>query len=103
MNDTISRKEVLQFIEDMKVVAPNHNIISETVMAVIKCVRRFVTAMPSVDAIPVVRCRECVYWKPSKLFPEENRMVCTYVIGATYARESGDFCSRGERREDGDT
>lgn len=49
MNDTISRKGVLQFLEDMKVVVPNHDIISETAMTVIECVRRFVTGMPSVD------------------------------------------------------
>lgn len=53
---------------------------------------------PTIDAVPVVRCRECKYWK--ELYDVEGIMFCTYVIGAEFARFSFDFCSRGERKDD---
>ena len=56
-----------------------------------------VYAAPTVDAVPVVRCRECVHYE---------RGVCLkiYDDGAAskYAwqeRKPDDFCSYGERKE----
>lgn len=51
----------------------------------------------TVDAVSVVRCKECKYWEESQYYQEF--MVCTYVKGATFTRQHDDFCSRGERKE----
>lgn len=45
---------------------------------------------PTVDAVPVVRCKDCVYC--SILF-----MVCTYN-GRCEPVNADDFCSMGERK-----
>lgn len=64
-----------------------------------------VDACPTVDAVPIVRCKDCKYYTRSELLapnkfcfrlkhPAENR-----VIGYNFAPD--DFCSYGERREGG--
>ena len=62
-----------------------------------------VNEAPTVDAVEVVRCKDCVYYKPGKHFKEIN--FCQRL--PYYAEKGGlnvsddDFCSYGERR-DGD-
>jgi len=46
----------------------------------------------------IVRCKDCKYWKLSKIEP--SFYVCTYVCGSTFVRKAEDFCSRGEKREE---
>lgn len=59
--------------------------------------------LPTVDAVPVVRCKDCKYYKISELHPPykfcfrlrhptENRSVGYYFA-------DDDFCSHGECRE----
>ena len=52
---------------------------------------------PTVDAVPVVRCKDCRYWKKSSLF--SGHMVCRYVVDCSVVRREDDFCSRGERKD----
>ena len=58
-----------------------------------------VVSQPTVDAVPVVRCRDCLYWQKSSLF--RGHTVCRYVLDCSVVRRDDDFCSRGERM-DGD-
>ena len=58
---------------------------------------------PTIDAVPVVRCRECEHWetdwKPHGFNPDNPRYFCGYC--ELFA--AGDwFCADGQRREDGD-
>ena len=53
--------------------------------------------MPTVDAVPVVRCKDCKYRK--HLPDVEGLMFCQYVIGAEFVRNEDDYCSRGERKD----
>ena len=46
---------------------------------------------PEVDAVPVVRCRECKHYQTDVLF---NHNYCCGRI-----RKPDDYCSYGERRE----
>ena len=57
----------------------------------------FIDAAPTVDAVEVVRCRECKHCDP------ENHH-CDHHMGtvAPLRREPDDFCSYGERK-DGDS
>lgn len=57
-----------------------------------------IDSIPAADVRPVVLCRDCNYWKLSKISPSLH--VCTYVCGATFVREAEDFCSRGKKREE---
>lgn len=53
---------------------------------------------PTIDAVPVVRCRDCLYWQDNNGgYPHEE---CRW--GKDETPDPDDFCSCGERK-DGDT
>ena len=56
---------------------------------------------PTVDAVEIVRCRDCKHYKPQKKSAHwENRTnYCNRVV--TIKMQPDDFCSYGERK-DGD-
>ena len=59
---------------------------------------------PTIDAVPVVRCKDCVYAQKAKwrIYPQ---VQCGRISGGGYGvtRELTDFCSYGERRKKNDT
>ena len=51
---------------------------------------------PTIDAVEVVRCKECEYWQDNNNgYPHEE---CRW--GKEETPDSDDYCSYGERRED---
>ena len=51
---------------------------------------------PTIDAVEVVRCKECEYWQDNNNgYPHEE---CRW--GKDETPDSDDYCSYGERRED---
>ena len=67
--------------------------------------KKAITNMPEniiVDVAPVVRCKDCKYYKISELFPPHK--FCFRLRHPTENRSVGynfaddDFCSHGERR-----
>ena len=50
---------------------------------------------PTIDAVPVVRCRECKHWSEH---PEGYLGVCSF-ISRNFVMENG-YCAWGERKED---
>lgn len=59
-------------------------------------VLRELNAQPAVDAVPVVRCRGCIYWQDNNGgYPHPE---CRWGNGET--PDADDFCSYGERRDD---
>lgn len=59
--------------------------------AVSGCMKHIDNA-PTVDAVPVVRCRECEY---------HNKPPCHMKLSFNWT-EDNDFCSYGERKEGND-
>ena len=55
------------------------------------CVRKAIEDAPTVDAVEVVRCKDCKRWRKS---------VCL-ITG--FMRSGENFCSYGERRTDSAT
>lgn len=55
--------------------------------------RRIFDSLPTIDAVPVVRCRECKYYKPGEYFSP-----CVLPQGLECAKPD-DFCSYGQRKE----
>ena len=53
--------------------------------------------MPTIDAVPVVRCRDCKYIGP--LSPTDDYNTCKHKRAMVYAPLDG-FCCWGERRTD---
>ena len=65
----------------------------------------FINAAPTVDAVEVVRCRECQHWKPTGSKAGNSFSDMEYIGGCEftkYCRRESDFCSYGERKEDTD-
>ena len=56
-----------------------------------------VNIAPTIDAVPVVRCRECKHCDPENYH-------CDHPMGtaAPLRRKPDDFCSYGERKEGAD-
>ena len=48
---------------------------------------------PTIDAVPVVRCKDCKWWGVSEY---NTRKVCKKFSGV---RDENDFCSGAERSE----
>lgn len=68
-------------------------------------IQRLIADTPTVDAVPVVRCRDCKHFREYITVGT----VCTKYVKSLGGREVGlratgkdDFCSYGERK-DGDT
>ena len=59
--------------------------------------KSFIDDAPTIDAVPVIRCRECKHCDP------ENHH-CDHHMGtaAPLRRKPDDFCSYGERKEGAD-
>lgn len=59
-------------------------------------------AAPTVDAVPVVRCRECKHFNLERMECENEVMITDHEGGASYSLNfcPDDFCSYGERKED---
>ena len=54
-----------------------------------------ITEAPTIDAVPVVRCWDCIYWEPATL----SSGNCGRALEITAYKD--DYCSYGERRSDG--
>ena len=62
-------------------------------------------AVKALDAVPVVRCRDCQHWKPSGSKAGNSFSDMEYIGGCeftNYCRRESDFCSYGEKRRDKD-
>ena len=61
-------------------------------------IQQAVDEQPTIDAVSVVRCRDCKYWQDNNDgYPHEE---CRWGHGET--PDANDFCSYGERNEGAD-
>ena len=61
-----------------------------------------VEEIPTVDAVEVVRCRECEHWKPTGSKAGNSFADMEFIGGCEftkYYRRESDFCSWGKRKE----
>ena len=59
--------------------------------------KKIIDTAPTVDAVPVVRCKDCKYWQDNNDgYPHEE---CRWGHGET--PDANDFCSYGERKNNG--
>lgn len=70
----------------------------ESMVPVLAVDKEWVDKAPTIDAVPVVRCKDCVHYEMEaclKIY--EDGAVSSY---AWQLRNPDDFCSYGERKED---
>ena len=58
---------------------------------------RLVLQAPTIDAVEVVRCRECKYWIDNSFEDDDLFRECRWRDDET--TDGDDFCSYGERKE----
>ena len=63
-----------------------------------KRIDRVLFEMPTIDAVEVVRCKDCKWWK-SKYMRLGERKVCV-IEAYEPVRNEDEYCSWAERRED---
>ena len=62
---------------------------------------RDIMGAPTVDAVKVVRCRDCRYWEKFQSSILGEVMCCIAQGEMNVQKDPYDFCSYGERRTDG--
>lgn len=67
--------------------------------------RTDVEGTPTVDAVPVIRCKDCVYWKEYCRVVDgvTSHHVCSKkreLDGLMHRTKADDFCSWAERKEE---
>lgn len=62
-------------------------------------IAKLLDKMPTVDAVPVIRCNDCMYNYGNKYECDYNHedIVCTYWMSDGLTDK--DFCSKGERKK----
>ena len=70
------------------------------VLGDVQTVRDILADAPTIDAVPVVRCRECAHYKICDEWENGKRMLCE-IHHHSYLDHDGDnhFCSWGQRKE----
>lgn len=65
-------------------------------------IKEMIDSAPTIDAVPVVRCKACKWWKKNYSWSTGEFMVC---VREAYEplRNGEDFCSYGERRDEDET
>lgn len=54
---------------------------------------------PTVDAVPVIRCKDCKWYKTNYSWNGKEHRVCV-IEAYEPVRKADDFCSRAERKEE---
>ena len=83
MNDLISRKALIAEYDRVHVGPPGG-------------ARKLMEDAPAVDAVPVVRCKDCIYQNKLKV---TGGVLCDHKKGLMSTKlKDDDFCSYGKRR-----
>ena len=92
-DDLISRSALKEALMELEVVGGHRMYRKGCDHTLHGLVPEMIDAQPTVDAVEVCRCKDCVYYL------EINRFCC-HMDGMSTARDEMSFCSYGERRVD---
>ena len=89
MDDLIKREDAIEIIA--KTARENFSFGDhfEHILTLLKSADSGIRQIPAVDAVEVVRCRNCIY--------ADEHFQCKYVQFNNWA---SDYCARGKRRDD---
>ena len=89
----INREALLSFEKmdaDLCATCGEHHTAEDVIM--------MIKTAPAVDAVPVVRCRECIAYTPV----DDNTGKCVFLIGEHQYVVPDGYCYLGERKEGAD-
>lgn len=64
----------------------------------LRCFTNLIEIIPAVDAVEVVRCKDCMFYQPYE--GEEHKGDCEELVGLESCVYEDDFCSYGCRMEE---
>ena len=99
MNDLISRSALIEkFTAEAKKIAAKDKDFAQALMYVVTCL----DIAPAVDAVEVVRCKDCKHYQYGEFFTDIKFCCRLNSKGKTmrYNFADDEFCSYGERRDD---
>ena len=56
---------------------------------------------PTVDAVPVIRCKDCRHWRRNPINESSECGLCFKHKDVALATDRTDWCSWAERKDDG--
>ena len=68
-----------------------------------KALWRRIIRQPPVDAVPVIRCKDCKFSKAYYHGSESNLGMFTYLCTQGLCKNADDYCSRAERKDNGES
>ena len=91
----IDANRAMEIVRDQGIAHPNAYHLTNYAMLILR-------EAPTVDAVPVVRCKDCKYCDISLVLPTGRKMYNCMEGSHDHQTllKSNDFCSRGERRKD---
>lgn len=92
MNDLISRSALIKYLDET-----HYNDGSDWMVSQYNAdwIYSWLESQPAVDAVPVVRCKDCEHWRLYEPDVDVGRCV---KHNDHLARWDADYCSYGERR-----
>lgn len=85
--------------------APLLSVDEDIILDLVDSIETLVDSIKTVDAVPVVRCRDCKYYKEFRTKRNNQIMRLCYRMGKydmEYFVNPNDFCSYGDRKEGAD-
>ena len=87
-------------LENIQYRLPVNDMVAQLINDIVDITRTQIVNAPTVDAVPVVRCRDC---KHRAEYFDSGKYVCELwhcrVCGSWDYVKDNDFCSYGERKE----
>jgi hypothetical protein len=74
--------------------------ILEQIHTALQMVKRFVKEYPTVDAVEVIRCKDCKHFVQGEPYDPCECMKWKVKWGAVYTTPDG-YCHKGERKDNG--
>ena len=89
----IDADALLDFLDVGHLRPPTEICFSELMM------KNIIDLQPTVDAVPVIRCRDCAYYSMNGRYRGESKH-CVLYVHETHEVNGDDFCSEAERKEE---
>lgn len=99
MGKLIDAEKLKDFLDELTREEWNKNVTTSWANA-FEELSELVESIAPIDAVPVVRCKDCAHSSERELFPEDSRWKCKMAMGDEY-HDGNFFCAWGERREEG--
>ena len=87
----IDANRAMEIVRDQRIAHPNAYHLTNYATLILQ-------EAPTVDAVEVVRCRDCLYYTPA----DDNTGKCAFLIGEHQYVVPDGYCYLGERKEGAD-